>query len=162
VGHLQTGEMQRARRRQPMRVRRGQHYDRIPPKTPETVVVRLITQRRPAPGRRAPRERSTRGLAPPYPPCMAPVAPLFHPLPSYADAAGSSLHQRGEPAPRVWAISGPLDPVTSGSPRSSPDTSPRRSACIEVWIVQIPKLTVRTSQLSRSLASNVHGTHPVW
>ena len=35
------------------------------------------------------------GLAPPCPPCMAPVAPLFHPLPSYADAAGSSLHQRG-------------------------------------------------------------------
>ena len=28
---------------------------------------------------------------------MAPVAPLFHPLPSCADAAGSSLHQRGEP-----------------------------------------------------------------
>ena len=34
-------------------------------------------------------------LAPPCPPCMAPVAPLFHPLPSYADAARSSLHQRG-------------------------------------------------------------------
>ena len=33
----------------------------------------------------------------PGPPCMVPVAPLFHPLPSYADAAGSSLHQRGEP-----------------------------------------------------------------
>ena len=42
------------------------------------------------------------GLAPPCPPCMAPVAPLFHPRPSYADAAGSSLHQRGEnPAPPV-------------------------------------------------------------
>jgi len=26
---------------------------------------------------------------------MASSAPLFHPLTSYADAAGSSLHQRG-------------------------------------------------------------------
>jgi hypothetical protein len=32
----------------------------------------------------------------------------------------------GNPAPRVRAISGPLDPVTSGSPRSSPDTSPKQ------------------------------------
>jgi hypothetical protein len=35
------------------------------------------------------------GAAAPNPACMAPVAPLFHPLPSYADAAGSYLHQRG-------------------------------------------------------------------
>jgi hypothetical protein len=35
-----------------------------------------------------------RGLGP-RAPRMAPVAPLFHPLPSYADAAGSSLYQRG-------------------------------------------------------------------
>jgi hypothetical protein len=35
----------------------------------------------------------TRGLAPPDPPCMAPVAPLFHPLPSYADAAGDPCTQ---------------------------------------------------------------------
>ena len=43
------------------------------------------------------------GARAPCPPCMAPVAPLFHPLPSYADAAGSSLHQRGEnPAPHGW------------------------------------------------------------
>ena len=54
-----------------------------------------IPRRRRASGRRAPGGRSTRGLAPPCPPCMAPVAPLFHPLPSYADAARSSLHQRG-------------------------------------------------------------------
>ena len=68
------------------------------------------------------------GSRPRAPPCMAPVAPLFHPLPSYADAAGSSLHQRGgTPHPRVRAIRGPLEPVTSGSPRSSPDTSPGRS-----------------------------------
>jgi hypothetical protein len=40
------------------------------------------------------------GAAAPCPACMAPVAPLFHPLPSYADAAGSSLHQRrGTPHP---------------------------------------------------------------
>ena len=57
----------------------------------------VIRNGRRAPGRRALGERSTRGLAPPCPPCMAPVAPLFHPLPSYADAAGSSLHQRGGP-----------------------------------------------------------------
>src|SRR5215472_1120398 len=37
------------------------------------------------------------GAAAPCPACMAPVAPLFHPLPSDADAAGSSLHQRGGP-----------------------------------------------------------------
>jgi hypothetical protein len=48
----------------------------------------------------------TPGAAAPDPACMAPVAPLFHPLPSCADAAGSSLHQRGDPAPRVRAISG--------------------------------------------------------
>ena len=33
------------------------------------------------------------------------VAPAFQPLPSYADAAGSPLHQRGEPRARR-AISG--------------------------------------------------------
>ena len=50
---------------------------------------------------------STQGLAPPCPPCMAPVAPLFHPLPSYADAAGSSLHQRGgTPHPELEHASG--------------------------------------------------------
>jgi hypothetical protein len=44
---------------------------------------------------------ATRGSRP-GPPCMAPVAPLFHPPPSYADAAGSSLHQRGgTPHPRM-------------------------------------------------------------
>jgi hypothetical protein len=63
-----------------------------------------IPRRRRAPGRRPPGEPSTRGLAPPYPPCMAPVAPLFHPLPSYADAAGSSLHQRGEPRTFVIVV----------------------------------------------------------
>ena len=75
-----------------------------------------ITRRRRAPGRRAPGERSTRGLAPPCPPCMAPVAPLFHPLPSYADAAGSSLHQRGgTPHPDGLApLACALDPVISG------------------------------------------------
>ena len=41
------------------------------------------------------------GAATPRPACMAPVAPLFHPLPSSADAAGSSPHQAGNPAPRV-------------------------------------------------------------
>ena len=42
--------------------------------------------------------RHTLGLPARDPLRMALVAPLFHPLPSYADAAGSSLHQRrGEP-----------------------------------------------------------------
>jgi hypothetical protein len=59
------------------------------------------------------------GLPPRAPACMAPVAPLFHPLPSCADAAGSSLHQRGDPAPRVWAISGPLAPVHTSQLRTS-------------------------------------------
>ena len=70
-----------------------------------------------------------RGLAPPCPPCMAPVAPLFHPLPSSADAAGSSLHQRGEdPAPHGWrAINVPLAPVISGLSRSLAETFQRRS-----------------------------------
>jgi hypothetical protein len=44
------------------------------------------------------------GARAPGPPCMAPVAPLFHPLPSYADAAGSSLHQRGEPRTLVIVV----------------------------------------------------------
>ena len=37
------------------------------------------------------------GLRPRAPVRMASSAPLFHPLTSYADAAGSSLHQHGEP-----------------------------------------------------------------
>ena len=36
-----------------------------------------------------------RGLCPRAPVRMASSAPLFHPLTSYADAAGSFLHQRG-------------------------------------------------------------------
>jgi hypothetical protein len=37
---------------------------------------------------------------------MAPVAPLFHPPPSYADAAGSPLHQRGgAPHPEFGRLS---------------------------------------------------------
>ena len=54
-----------------------------------------LPRRRRAPGRRAPRERSTQGLRPRAPVRMASSAPLFHPLTSYADAAGSCLHQRG-------------------------------------------------------------------
>jgi hypothetical protein len=66
-----------------------------------------------------------RGLAPPCPPCMAPVAPLFHPLPSYADAAGSSLHQRGgTPHPMVGV---PLASVMGGLSRSVAATFQRRS-----------------------------------
>ena len=87
----------------------------------------------------------TPGLAPPCPPCMAPVAPLFHPLPSYADAAGSSLHQRGgTPHPHGWrAISVSLAAVSSGLLRSLPDISLCRSSYIEAQTVQLPKLTVR-------------------
>ena len=40
---------------------------------------------------------------------MAPVAPLFHPLPSYADAAGSSLHQRGVMGEYDPAVGEPWD-----------------------------------------------------
>jgi len=66
-------------------------------------------------------------------------------------AAGSSLHQRGNPAPRGRAISVPLDPVTSGSPRSPPGTSPARSGRIEARIVQLPKLIVTTLQVMRQV-----------
>lgn len=58
----------------------------------------------------------TRGSRP-GPPCMAPVAPLFHPLPSYADAAGSSLHQRGEDHPAPLAT--PQSLVASGGASGS-------------------------------------------
>ena len=41
------------------------------------------------------------GARAPVPPLYGSGRPAFSPLPSYADAAGSSLHQRGEnPAPR--------------------------------------------------------------
>jgi hypothetical protein len=35
------------------------------------------------------------GARAPVPPVYGSGRPAFHPLPSYADAAGSSLHQRG-------------------------------------------------------------------
>ena len=84
------------------------------------------------------------GAAAPDPAAYGLSPPLFQPLTAYA-ARGRiyPAPARGGPHPRVWAISGPLDPVTSGSPRSSPDTSASRSGCIEAWTVQIPKLTVR-------------------
>ena len=41
------------------------------------------------------------GAAAPHPAAYGLSPPLFQPLTAYADAAGSSLHQRGEnPAPR--------------------------------------------------------------
>ena len=62
---------------------------------------------------------------------MAPVAPLFHPLPSYADAAGSSLHQHGgTPHPEfesaeAWrATHMPHARVLDGQSRSLTDTDP--------------------------------------
>ena len=62
---------------------------------------------------------------------MAPVAPLFHPLPSYADAAGSSLHQRGgiphpefESAEAWRATHMPLARVLDGQSRSLTRTDP--------------------------------------
>ena len=45
------------------------------------------------------------GAPAPVPPCVWPlVGPAFSPLPSNADAAGSSLHQRGEPRTLVIAV----------------------------------------------------------
>ena len=104
--------------------------------------VASITRRRRAPGRRAPGEPSTRGLAPPCPACMAPVAPLFHPLPSYADAAGSSLHQRGEPHTRIRAISGPLASVHSGQLQPSASNEPPSSAHLAAMINTPSKLVL--------------------
>ena len=69
AGQAETGEMQKAGDDLTPQVGRGQRGDQRLPETAETHVGRLITQRRPAPGRRAPRERSRRGLAPPCPPC---------------------------------------------------------------------------------------------
>src|SRR5580693_2877319 len=90
------------------------------------------------------------GAAAPDPAAYGLSPPLFQPLTAYA-ARGRiyPAPARGGPHPRVWAISGPLDPVTSGSPRSSPDTSASRSGCIEAWTVQIPKLTVAVASEPR-------------
>ena len=89
------------------------------------------------------------------PPCMAPVAPLFHPLPSYADAAGSSLHQRrGTPHPMAGVISVPVTPVVGGLSRSVAETFQRRSRQYERRIVEIPKLTL---QVRFSVARYGHG-----
>ena len=93
---------------------------------------------------------ATRGSRP-EPPCMAPVAPLFHPLPSYADAAGSSRHQRGGTRTPDGgfdvtgrrAISGPLTPANRGLSRSLTDGLVRRSSSVETRMAQLPKLTVR-------------------
>ena len=69
------------------------------------------------------------------PPGMAPVAPLFHPLPSYADAAGSSLHQHGgTPHPMAGASISPGDERSSRSlarhsnPKVKPCGRPDRTA----------------------------------
>ena len=90
------------------------------------------------------------------PRCFNPSLPTRH-------AAGSSLHQRGEtPHPRGRAISVPLAPVTSGSPRSPPGTSPGRSGRIEARIVQLPKLTAPLPSAGRRLGrSHAHRNHAV-
>ena len=79
---------------------------------------------------------------------MAPVAPLFHPLPSYADAAGSSLHQRGGTPHPTRAISGPLTPVSSGQPRAS------RS-------IELPSSTVLTARCTYTFQAGHAGSIPV-
>ena len=73
----------------------------------------------------------TPGAAAPDPACMAPVAPLFHPLPSYADAAGDPCTQsqwrppkRTAPGdngpaptrPKTWQLSGLGETCTPPSP----------------------------------------------
>ena len=62
---------------------------------------------------------------------MAPFAPLFDPLPSYADAAGSSLHQRGgTPHPEFESVEArrathmPHARVLDGQSRSLTGTEP--------------------------------------
>ena len=82
------------------------------------------------------------GARAPGPACMAPVAPLFHPLPSYADAAGSSLHQRGEPRTRIRAISGPLASVHSGQLQPSASNEPPSSAHLAAMINTPSKLVL--------------------
>jgi len=84
------------------------------------------------------------GAAAPYPAAYGLSPPLFQPLTAYA-ARGRIFPapSAGNPALRGRAISVPLDPVTSGSPRSPPGAAPGRSGRIEAWIVQLPKLTLR-------------------
>ena len=64
----------------------------------------------------------------PLTPVYGSVAPLFHPLPSYADAAGSSLHQRGEPrSPGCVPLARSFTLVMGGLSRSLAETFQRRS-----------------------------------
>ena len=71
------------------------------------------------------------------PRCFNPSLPTRH-------AAGSSLHQRGEPAPYGWrAISVPLALVMGGLSRSVAEPFQARPGRYEARTVQLPKLMVR-------------------
>ena len=80
---------------------------------------------------------------------MAPVAPLFHPLPSYADAAGLPCTSAGgTPHPMVGrAISVPLALVKGGLSRLVAETFQRRPGRYSARTVQLPKLTVQISDV---------------
>jgi hypothetical protein len=86
------------------------------------------------------------GAAAPDPAAYGLSPPLFQPLTTYA-AHGRIFPApaRGIPHPGGRAISVPLAPVTSGSPRSPPGTSSGRSGHIEARIVQLPKLDSTTA-----------------
>ena len=84
------------------------------------------------------------GARAPAPPLYGSGRPAFSP-PTVLRGRGRIFPApaRGNPAPHGWrAISVPLAAVASGSLRSLPDTSFRRSSCIEAQTVQLPKLTV--------------------
>ena len=91
------------------------------------------------------------GALAPYPPCMAPVAPLFHPYRPTRTRQDLPCTSAGEPAPPDAgfdvtgrrAISGPLTPANRGLSRSLTDGLVRRSSSVETRMAQIPKLTVR-------------------
>jgi hypothetical protein len=73
------------------------------------------------------------GARAPVPPCMAPVAPLFHPLTVLRGRGGIfPAPARGNPAPcDRRAISVQLTPATSGLSRSLADTTTRRSGHVK-------------------------------
>jgi hypothetical protein len=101
----------------------------------------------------------------PGPPCMVPVAPLFHPYRPTRTRQDLPCTNAGEPAPPDGgfdvtgrrAISGPLTPANRGLSRSLTDGLVRRSGSVETRMAQIPKMTVRVPGLYVFAARDIRG-----
>ena len=100
------------------------------------------------------RTSRTRGCRP-APRVYGSDRPAFSPLPFYADAAGSSLHQRGEPRTPSWVVHGvpvacPMRWSTRGHNGYSRATTQHRNLARRTW----------TRTRRRPDKEEVTGSHP--